>query len=78
MKIGDVVTIVVDTPYGVYDEPVKNETGVIVDFDEESEQWEIATGNPISWWFTKDEFRPATAEEIEAKLRYVLMERKVI
>lgn len=81
MKIGDIVTIVVDNPYGVDDEyPVKNETGVIVDFDEESEQWEIATGNPITdgWWFIKDEFRPATAEEIEARLRYVLMERKVI
>lgn len=81
MKIGDVVTIIVDTPYGVEENyRVKNETGVVVDFEEDTEQWEIATGNPETdgWWFTEDELRPATAKEIEARLRFVLMERKVI
>lgn len=81
MKIGDIVTIIVDNPSGVDEEyPVKNETGVIVDFDETSEQWQIATGEPETdgWWFTEDELRPTTAEEIEARLRYILMKREVI
>lgn len=75
--IGDIVTITVDKPYGVDDEyPVKGETGVILDFDESTEQWQIATGNYVSdgWWFTKDEFRPATDDEARARLRFILMD----
>lgn len=76
--IGDIVTITVDNPYGVDGEyHVKNETGVIVDFDESTDQFEIATGNYESdgWWFTKDEFRLATDDEIKARLRFVLMNK---
>lgn len=76
MKIGDIVTILIDNPYGVDEEyHVKNETGVIVDFEESTEQWCIATGKPETdgYWFTEDEFRPATTDEIEARLRFILM-----
>ena len=76
MKIGDIVTIKVDYPYGVEERwKVKDETGVIIDFQEDPEEWCVATGNPESdgWWFTEDELRQATDEEIKARLRFVLM-----
>ena len=75
MKIGDIVTILVDNPGGVEEYHVKNETGVIVDFEESVEKWCIATGKPETdgWWFTEDEFRSATTNEIEARLRFILM-----
>lgn len=76
MIIGSIVTIIVDNHCGVDREyKIKNETGVIINFDEEFEQWKIATGNPESdgWWWNKDEFREATDEEIKAKLRCLLM-----
>ena len=76
MKIGDIVTIVVDYPAVIGEaEKVKGETGVIADCDSEYNLWMVETGKPETsgWWFTEDEFRPATAEEIEARLRYVLM-----
>ncbi len=81
MKIGDIVTIVVDYPAVIGEaEKVKGETGVIVDCDSVYNLWMVETGKPETsgWWFTEGELRPATAEEIEAKLRFVLMERKVI
>ena len=74
MKIGDIVTITVDHPAGVYNRLfVKNETGVITDFDEEV--WEISTGMPgtSGWWYAEDEFRPATDDEIKARLKLILM-----
>lgn len=73
--IGDVVTITADNPYGVdEDYAVKGETGVIVDYDEDTNQFYVETGNSEStWWFTSDEFRPATEEECKARLRYLLM-----
>ena len=83
MKIGDIVTITVHLPYGV-DEgnvSVMNETGAITDFvefvEDGSMMWEITTGNHLTtgWWYCEGEFRPATPEEIEARLRYVLMKK---
>ena len=78
MKIGDIVTITTNKPYGVVDKyRVKNETGVITDFDE-CTAWEISTGIPetTGWWFTEDEFRLATDDEIKARLRLLLMKWK--
>ena len=79
-KIGDIVTIIVDHPAGV-DEfgKVKGETGVITDYDHAG-NWAIETGKPETsgWWFYETEFRPATAEEIADRLRYVLMERRIV
>ena len=76
MKIGDIVTITVDHPACVYDRrSVKNETGVITDFDKEGSAWEITTGKPetTGWWYAEDEFRPATDDEIKARLKLILM-----
>lgn len=72
--VGDIVTIIANNPRGVKAR-VNGETGVIVEFDERCEMSCVATGNPESnsWWFTDDEFRPATDEEIKARLRFVLM-----
>lgn len=73
MKIGDIVTITVNHPVGACGCLVKNETGVITDFDEEV--WEISTGMPgtSGWWYAEDEFRPATDDEIKARLKLILM-----
>lgn len=76
MMIGDIVTITIDCPYGVDgDYRVKNETGVITNYDEDTKTWEIATGKPdtTGWWYAVGEFRPATDDEIKARLRFVLM-----
>lgn len=81
MKIGDIVVITVEVPSGVHNvESVYGETGVIVDEDTVYNCWEVATGNPNTtmWWFTESELRPATAEEIADRLRYVLMERRIV
>lgn len=74
--IGDIVTITVDRPYGVDEDYfVKNETGVIVESFAATNQWRIETGvpNTSGWWFTPDEFRPATEDEVRARLKKVLM-----
>ena len=75
MKIGDIVTITTDHVYGVDDYyPVHMETGVIVSYDDETKQYQIVTCNPASdeWWFTEDEFRLATDEEVRARLRFAV------
>jgi len=74
MKIGDIVTITVNHPGGVGGCFVKNETGVLTDFDEVA-AWKISTGMPgtTEWWFTEDEFRLATDDEIKARLKLILM-----
>ena len=76
MMIGDIVTITIDNPQGVEGNyPVKNETGVIVDFDEDANVCEIATGKAetTGWWYAEDEFRLATEDEIKARLKFLLM-----
>ena len=75
MKIGDIVTITVNHPDGVYGCSVKNETGVITDFDKEGAAWVISTGMPgtSGWWYGEDEFRLATDDEIKARLKLILM-----
>ncbi len=79
-KIGDIVTITVKHPAGVEEYAyVLNETGVITDYDHAG-NWAIETGKPETsgWWFYETEFCPATAEEIADRLRYVLMERRIV
>ena len=81
MKIGSIVTILVDYPYGVEEESqnyVKGMTGVVVERDEEEENLfavRIYPGEWLQWWFSEDEMRPATNEEIAEKLRQVMMPR---
>ena len=76
MKIGDIVTITVETPEGIEDAvSVYGETGVIVDEDLEYNCWQVATGNPhtTGWWFSETELRPATPEEIADRLKFILL-----
>ena len=80
-EIGDIVTITVKHPAGVEEYAyVLNETGVITDYDHVDNCWVVETGKPETsgWWFDETEFRPATAEEIADRLRYVLMERRIV
>ena len=77
MMIGSIVTILVDYPCGVDEDAhnyVKGETGVITDYDEEHGDYAV-TFHPqvFPWWFSKDELRLATNEEIAGKLRYIIM-----
>lgn len=74
--LGNIVTIIVDNPYGVEEKwSIKNEIGVIVDFEESTKQYKIATGNYKSdgYWFTENEFRPATDDECRAALYSLIM-----
>ena len=80
-KVGDIVTITVDYPAGVDEfEKVKGETGVITDYDHVDNCWVVETGKPETsgYWYDETEFRPATAEEIADRLRYVLMKRRIV
>lgn len=72
--IGNIVTIIVDHPCGKNDVSVKNETGVIVDFDESSETFQIKTGSYFSdgYWYIEKDFRPATDDEIKKTLKLLI------
>lgn len=78
-KIGDIVTITVDHPAGTFVN-VLDEIGVIYEYDAYDRRYCVKTGNPTTteYWFDETEFRPATAEEIADRLRYVLMERRIV
>ena len=76
MKLGSIVTVLVDYPRGTIEEPrnyVKDEVGIVVEVSEK--RWfavAIKTQEIFPWWFHKDELRPATNAEIRRKLRSVM------
>lgn len=70
MKVGDIVTIIIDMPYGVDDEYVKDKVGLIV--EKEGKLFRVRTNaNPLydGYWYTVDEFRLATETEIASTLK---------
>lgn len=78
MMIGDIVTILVDYPCGadkIARNYVKNEVGVITDLNEETSDYAVSIlhHERYPWWFSKDEIRLATKEQIAGKLRSMLM-----
>lgn len=78
MMIGSIVTILIDYPCGTDKDAryyVKNETGIITDFYEETGDYavKLMPDEIYPWWFSKDEIRLATNEEIAGKLRYIMM-----
>ena len=81
MKIGDIVTILVEYPCGVEKNKwnyVKDETGVIVDVDthdpnELEYSVKLSPTDIFSWWFASEEIRSATEDEIAEKLRSLMM-----
>ena len=77
MTIGSIVTILVDYPCGVEEDKrnyVNGETGIIVDYCEDHNDYAVKLQpESFSWWFSKDEIRLATNEEIAGKLRYIMM-----
>ena len=78
MMIGSIVTILIDYPHGTDEDErnyVKDEIGVITDYDEEAGDYEvrIIPNEIYPWWFSKDELRLATNEEIAGKLRFIMM-----
>lgn len=73
--IGTVVTIIVDHPCaGDRGFKVKNETGIIHDFNEVNNTFQIRTGLFFTngFWYRENEFRPATDDEIKARLKLIL------
>ena len=72
--IGNIVTIIVDHPRGKDDVSVKNETGVIVDFDDSDETFQIRTGSVFSdgYWYIEKDFRPATDDEIKKAFKLLM------
>lgn len=79
MMIGSIVTILVDYPCGtdeVENNYVKGETGVITDYNEETNDYAVSIlpHERFPWWFSKEEIRLATNEEIAGKLRFIMMD----
>lgn len=77
MSIGSIVTILVDYPAGMDEDArnyVKGETGIITEYDEDYDDYAVKfLPQSFHWWFSKDEMRLATNEEIAEKLRYIMM-----
>lgn len=78
MMIGTIVTILVKYPCGADEiarNYVRNEVGVITDFNEETSDYAVSIHHHerYPWWFSKNEIRLATNEEIAGKLRSMLM-----
>lgn len=77
MTIGSIVTILVDYPCGVEEDKrnyVNGETGIIIDYCGSHNDYAVKF-HPQSfpWWFSENELRLATNEEIAGKLRSVMM-----
>ena len=70
MQVGDIVTIIIDMPYGVDDEYVKDKDGLVV--EREGKLFRVRTSaNPLydGYWYTVDELRLATETEVTSTLK---------
>ena len=73
IKIGDIVTLTADRPFGIHEEDCsgfKGSVGIITEIAEPEEEtypsFRVTTPDysKANYWFIEEEFRPATDEEI--------------
>lgn len=77
VKVGSIVTITIDNPDGLEEMHMNGTVGVVSSFcegdDNYDPSWRIDTDNMVGFLYGREQFREATKEEMESKLRELLM-----
>ena len=73
LSVGDIVCVTAENPGGVANEKTKGDIGIIKTIDVDI--YEVVTrkdGRGGGYWYTEDQLRLATFDEIKQELRRVL------
>lgn len=77
IRVGSIVTITVDNPDGLEEMHMNGTVGIVSEYYEGSDtydpSWRIDTDSTEGFLFGKEQFREATKEEMENRLRELLM-----